>query len=670
MVARWVEALERAHPGLPCSNAPVDRICYARDLWPRHHLAVRAGRIAEHAPAAVAWPRDTAEVQRLVAWCAAEGVELVPFGAGSGVCSGVLPSEQTLVVDLKRMARWRRLDPEAGTVEVEAGVQGIRFEEELQARGLTVGHFPSSILCSTVGGWVAARGAGQCSGLYGKIEDMVVSLECVDGRGERARLHRRAHGPSLVPLWVGSEGVLGIVTSVALRLHPFPEHRSLAGYAFGHLDEGWEAIRALVQRGLRPAVCRLYDPFDSLLARLGAVRPRRHAAAGGNAVGRGAALQAKLMGSALLRPRVANGAIAALGSRLLGGSLLVLVFEGPRDDCEAQLAEADRLTHQAGARRLGPGPARHWLAHRYGISYRQAPVFIAGGFADTMEVAAPWSRLGELYGAVREALGRHAVVMAHLSHAYPDGCSIYFTFAGAGRDDADCERRYDRAWSDALDATVRAGGTLSHHHGVGRSKATKLGAELGVGVELVAAVRQAHDPAGILNPGNMRPAQGGRRPPRRPCPQTPSVDERSLLVHAPGQMRLDALERHLAGRGLSLGASAGGEADVSSWLAAGAPGGPDPWLDPVDHLLAGFSVELPSGAGIDLAPGPRRAVGPDLSGLFFGTGERAGRFSSAHLRVRGVRTARPLLTPVVRNPPIEGDEARWLERTLAAAARV
>jgi alkyldihydroxyacetonephosphate synthase len=157
-----LDAFSRALPDLVRSASSPDRIAYARDLWPRHHLEVSAGRIAEHRPALVVWPRDPAEVASVVRFCAGEGVPIVPFGAGSGVCGGVLPDARTVVLDLKRLSRWRKLDPEAPSIEVEAGALGIRLEEDLQARGFTTGHFPSSILCSTAGGWVAARGAGQC----------------------------------------------------------------------------------------------------------------------------------------------------------------------------------------------------------------------------------------------------------------------------------------------------------------------------------------------------------------------------------------------------------------------------------------------------------------------------------------------------------------------------
>ncbi len=667
------EALGKALPDILKSDAAVDRIAYARDLWPRHHLAVSEGRIAEHRPGLVVWPRTTAEVAAVVRFCADEGVPLVPFGAGSGVCGGILPDPRVVVLDLKRLTRWRKLDVEAPVLEVEAGALGIRLEEELNAKGFSAGHFPSSILCSTVGGWVAARGAGQCSGRYGKIEDMVSALECVVGRGEVVRLERRVHGPDLIPLLIGSEGVLGVITAATLRLHRVPEARAFGAFAFPSIEAGWSAMREMFQAGLRPAVARLYDPFDSFIARMGSVRRARRKKPeagehhGPHAPGAGASV----LRGMLRAPRLLNEAVDLLGTRVLKGSRLVLIFEGAAGEGAADLDRASAIALRYNAEPLGEEPARHWLAHRYGVSYRQAPVFMAGAFSDTMEVAATWSRLDALYDSVRAALGRHVFVMAHLSHAYPDGCSIYFTFAGAAPTPAEAEAKYDAAWRAALDAAIGAGGTLSHHHGVGRSKAPKLGAELGFGVNVVHALRGMLDPAGIMNPGNLLP----RDPPALRAvaspPSAPVVDRISQLVHASGRATLAEVERALAREGLTLGLGEGAPPEsttVAAWIAEGARGAPDPWEDPVDHLVAGFTATLGGGAELEVRPAPRRAVGPDLFALFLGMGGSVGEIASAWLRGQGRARARPLPVRIDRDPPLLEAERAWVER-IATAVR-
>ena len=664
--------------GIDASAKHPDKISYARDLWPRKHIAVRAGRIAENKPAAIAWPETTEHVAKLLKLCHDEQISIVPFGAGSGVCAGVLPTSRTLVMDLKKMKRWRKLAPDDGYLEVESGALGIRLEEELQAKGHTIGHFPSSILCSTVGGWIAARGAGQCSGLYGKIEDMTVALECVDGRGEVAWLKRRLVGPDLTPLIVGSEGTLAVITAAKLRLHRAPTHRAYAAYGFDSMQAGWEAIRAIYQRGLRPAVCRLYDPFDSMMARRGAKKKRKAHDAGHQDAGQtqkssglGLGWLSDLVTRQALRfPGALNAAIDALGTRVFGGAMLVLLFEGERERNIDELDAAATIAREAQAEDLGEAPARHWLDHRYAVSYRQAPVFMMGAFVDTMEVSAPWSRLGALYDDVREALGDHVMVMAHMSHAYPDGCSIYFTFAGSASDDAEAEQSYDRAWNDAMAAAIGAGGALSHHHGVGRSKAPQMGAELGLGVEMVGALKNAFDPANVLNVGNLMPAELPPRSSLGPAPAAPEVDVDSQTVHVAGDQQLSHIEDALRPHGLSLALSdTPMDQTAREWLAAGARGAPDPWLDPVDHLVAGYSATLPGGGALTIRPCPRRAVGPDLWALFQGTGGRAGNIESVHLRARGSQ-ARPLVTPLERDPAIDGAEQQWIDRTLSAIAQM
>jgi alkyldihydroxyacetonephosphate synthase len=488
--------------GLLTSTNAADRMAYARDLWPRHHLAVRAGnKLTE--PRTIVWPRSTDEVVKLVRWAHERCVPLVPFGAGSGVCAAVLPHAEAIVVDMKRMSAWRHLDPSAPTLDVEAGHMGVPLEERLNRQRLTLGHFPSSILCSTVGGWVAARSAGQASGYYGKIEDMVVALECVTGTGDVLTLHHRAAGPSLVPIVVGSEGTLAIVTSATLRLHPLPDTRAFAAWSFPSTRAGWEAMREMFQRGLRPAIARLYDPFDAMLAKQGSVKKK-------GVVPSTPGTGSSVLRTILRRPGAFNTLLESRAfANAVGGAMLVVIFEG--EAATSGVHVASDIAMRMGAVDEGEAPARKWLEHRYSVSYRQSPAVASGLFVDTMEVAAPWSRLEALYEGVLAAVGPHVFIMAHFSHAYADGCCIYFSFAGSASapgvtwDDA-CEKTYDRTWRAALDAVVAAGGTIAHHHGVGRSKAPRMTAELGSsGVEVVHALKRAFDPKGILNPGVLVP---------------------------------------------------------------------------------------------------------------------------------------------------------------------
>jgi alkyldihydroxyacetonephosphate synthase len=370
-------------------------------------------------------------------------------------------------------------------------------------------------------------------------------------------------------------------------------------------------------------------------------------------------------------PRALNAAIQASEGNLLGGSTLILVFEGPSEDAFADRVRADSICQSGGGVSLGEGPGHRWLAHRYSVSYRQSPVFRLGAFSDTMEVAAPWSKLGTLYDAVRAALGKHVLVMAHLSHAYPDGCSIYFTFSAVAKDDRAALELYDRAWQDALTAAIESGGTLSHHHGVGRSKAPRLGDELGAGIGVVHALMRACDPSGILNPGNLAPRSSGPHPASSPV-STPDIDPHSLLATFAGDMPLSVCEELLARSDLTLGLDSKhappAATRVAEWVALGTPGSLDPWLDPVDQRIAGLSARLPSNELLVVRPAPRRAVGPDLVALFHATGARIGAVDSATFRVhpRSAPRARELAFAHERNPAVsESEEQLW--RAIASA---
>lgn len=654
---------------LRASSSAVDRASYGRDLWPRHLLAIQAGDRGGTDPRVVVWPENVEEVARTIEICEREGLSLVPFGAGSGVCGGVTPDDRTVVLDLKRLARFS-IDPERGILDAEAGVLGLHLEEDLQRHGFTLGHFPSSILCSTVGGWIAARSAGQTSGRYGKIEDMVLGLDTVLGGGERITFARRSHGPDACPLIVGSEGIFGVVTGSRLRIHRAATHTAVRGLSFPTMEHGYEAMREMFQAGLRPAVSRLYDAFDAWMAKQGGVKKKPKSGPKEPSIARDAKHLA--MRNALARPRFLNAFVDGVGDKVFGGAMLILVFEGWDDGVFGELRRAMRIAERHGGGDLGEGPARKWIKHRYSVSYRQAPLFMAGGFSDTMEVAAPWSRLDEMYRSIRAALSPHVFVMAHMSHAYPDGCSIYFTFAGSAPSRAEAEATYDAAWRAALDAVVASGGTVSHHHGVGRSKAPKLGDEAGLGVQVVGALKQVLDPRGIFNPGNLLPRTLPQRRATLAPPDAPVLDERSLLVRASGAATLGSLEALAQARGLTLGIDAMDATEtLAAFVARGAPGTRSFVSDPVDHFVAGFAAELASGHQLVVRPGPRKAAGPDLLALFWGTRERAGKLTEATIRLHRNGLDAPTLPFRGELAPVQDPrEAAMTDRLVERAGRV
>lgn len=504
-LARELSAL---HIAVSCD--PPDLWAMSRDSWPRALLWSKA-RVTPHRPDVVAWPADAAQVAAVVGFAAEREVPVVPFGGGSGICGGVVPVRGGIALDMKKLTALQ-IDLSARTAEAGAGLLGQRLEELLNAQGATLGHFPPSMYRATVGGWLATRSAGQLSTRYGKIEDMVLALEAVDGTGALLRtLEGPFAGPDLTQLLVGSEGTLAVLTSARLRIWPRPRAQWLRGLRFPTPRAGVDGLQAVLRSGLRPAVARLFDPLDTLFAGKGGLpaipQPLRRVAEGA----RGEALRL-----ALRAPLVLNRLVEALPR----ASLLVLGFEGEsEEDCAEEGRAALELCAAAAGEDLGPDPGERWLLRRYRERHRQPALFSAGAFVDTLDVATTWDRVAALEQGVRRAVSSHALAIAHVSHAYLEGCSVEFTLIGlAGApaaeiargspDDAEAdleeaEARYDACWKAALDAVAEAGATVSHHHGVGMARQLALPREHGEGMRQLRALKKAFDPRGILNPGKL-----------------------------------------------------------------------------------------------------------------------------------------------------------------------
>lgn len=442
---------------------------HARDCWPRLIMRERAGETLPR-PDAIVWPLTTAEAAAVYAWASRNQVAVVPFGGGGGVVGGAVPVEGGIVVDTKRLNQVVGIDEESGHVVVQPGVIGQILEEWLGPRGWTLGHFPSSITLSTVGGFAAARSAGQLSTKYGPFPAMVAGLEAVlpDGTVVRRRAQpASAAGPDLTGLLLGAEGTLGLITELTLRVHPKPAAMAFAAYRLPAFVEGLHVLRTLLRTGLRPAVLRLHDEAETQF---------NHA------------------------------------DDVADGCLLVVVSEGWPALVDLEETTVRDVVAGHGGDDLGEEAARRWHAHRYDVSYRLADFIKPGGVfgdavaVDTCEVAAPWGSLHDTYQAIRAALSEHMdLALCHASHVYPDGAALYFTFGAAGAgDEGAVQRRYDAAWAAAMDAAVAAGATITHHHGVGTLRAPWLSTELGAGaMTMLRRIKAALDPAGIANPGKL-----------------------------------------------------------------------------------------------------------------------------------------------------------------------
>ena len=445
---------------------------YARDRLPFGIFKARSGGLPGVLPVAVAKPANEAQVVELLERSAREGLRVIPFGLGSGVLGGTIPLGGEVMLDLSRLDALVKIDEFNGLATVQAGMNGGEFERALNAAGWTAGHLPQSINISTVGGWAACRGGGQASSRYGKIEDIVVGLRAVlpDGRILDVRpVARRAVGPSLIDLLVGSEGTLGIITELTLRIFRMPEAEHGVVIAFPSQDAALTAARRIMQAELRPQIVRIYDEIES---------------------------------------RESTADVKGFERNPI---LAIMVFCGTARGAEADKADALDICRQEGGEQAEDSPLTHWRQVRY-ESY-SGKWQSAGYFMDTIEVCAPWSSLSDLYARCRAAALDICPQMhfgAHWSHVYPEGACQYMTIRLPPMPDDEGLSLHAKLWEAIQTTTLACGGTLAHHHGAGVFRNRWLGQELGTGMDVLQSIKDALDPDNRLNPGKigLRPAPG------------------------------------------------------------------------------------------------------------------------------------------------------------------
>ncbi len=458
----------------------------------RDALRLRTGQV-DSPTDAVLLPATEAQVVTSLALAVAHGLAVVPYGGGTSVVGGVEPlgPRPTVTLSLARLNRVLAIDPLSQTVTAEAGILGPDLERALNERGFTAAHSPQSFEFSTLGGWIAARGAGQTSTKYGKIEEKVISLRVVTPAGvvETRRVPASATGPSLLQLMVGSEGLYGVITQATLRVEPLPTVVKGRGFLFENFQRGQAAVRALVQAGLMPAVVRLSDEPETRTYY--ALREAAH-------------------GWPAMRQKLGLRALEQAGLSFERGAALIVRFEGHDDRLKAEWAQAKALLRAHGGFDLGQGLARGWYRDRYHTPYLREALFDRGILLDVVETAAEWEQVPALHAGVQQVLrdaiaatGSKPLVMCHLSHAYSDGASLYFTFLAHAARGAELAQ-WQAIKNAATDRLLQLGGTLSHHHGVGSDSAPWLAQETGpVGLAALRAVKAALDPAGVMNPGKL-----------------------------------------------------------------------------------------------------------------------------------------------------------------------
>jgi alkyldihydroxyacetonephosphate synthase len=372
------------------------------------------------------------------------------------------------------------------TASVEAGISGPKLEDELNKRGFMLGHFPQSFQFSVLGGWIATRSAGQVSTKYGKIEDMIESLTLISpvGRLDTKAVPASASGPELKQVLIGSEGTLGIITKAKLRIHRVPEVRRYEGLMFKSFRDGINAIRETMQSGLIPAMMRLSDPDETTIS--------------------------LMLSSQGVATKLGLWLLERLGYAPSQECVMILGVEGDHTTVKTERQVAVAACKRNGAFAIGKGVGSTWLNERFELPYLRDVLLDHCILVDTLETATTWDKLETLHGAIKKSIeeaiaemGVTGLAFAHVSHAYSDGASIYYTLVAPQVKGKEVEQ-WLRIKKAATDCIMRNGGTLSHHHGIGRDHAPWIKQELGEnGLALLRAIKKQLDPKGIMNPGKL-----------------------------------------------------------------------------------------------------------------------------------------------------------------------
>jgi alkyldihydroxyacetonephosphate synthase len=447
-----------------CTSEPDERVTHAYGKAYRDLVRALRGRF-DHPPDVVAYPRDEAELEQLLDWCASAGAAAIPYGGGTSVVGGVeprVPQAAAVTIDLGRLDRVLEVDPVSRAARIQAGATGPALEQQLKEHGLTLRHYPQSFEYSTLGGWIATRAGGHYATLQTHIDDFVESVRALTPSGvwESRRLPGSGAGPSPDRMLIGSEGILGVITEAWVRVQEAPRFKESAAVLFDDFGAGARAVRALTQTRLYPTNCRLLDPGEAALT---------SAAPDGKA-------------------------------------LLVLGFEG-HDDVATQMAQAIALVEEAGGRaREKRGESEGtWREAFLQAPYLRDHLIAAGILAETFETAITWDRFDAFVAEVREraaaALGPEGRLTCRLTHAYPDGAAPYFTVLAPARRGSELEQ-WDEIKAAASEAIDSAGGTITHHHAVGRDHRPWYDRQRpDPFAGALRAAKAAVDPQGILNPG-------------------------------------------------------------------------------------------------------------------------------------------------------------------------
>jgi alkyldihydroxyacetonephosphate synthase len=467
------------------------------DFWERLENSLGQGylelvqtRISELPPITelVIYPESHEEIVSVIQAANTHKIPLCVRGGGTSVTHGVSQIPKgCIVVNITRMNRLLTINHTGQYITAQTGILGPHLEEHLNSKGLTLGHFPQSFEYSCLGGWIATRGAGQNSTLYGKIEDMIMGLKVATGGGTTLEIKpapARATGPDLVHIFSGSEGALGIITEATLRVWPVPSARKFSGFFFRSFEEGINAYKEFIQAGFRPAILRLSDESETYFNMKA------------SSVMHDPPKDPSYIQRIVLKYLERRG--FSEGKQCLG----IMVLEGHPDLVSTTRKRAVSYAKKYSGFHLRASPVKQWYNTRFETPFLRDSIVDHGILLETFETAITWDKLMPLYNAVQKALlSECPMIWTHGSHFYINGANLYFTVL-APQEEGNEIPQFHRIRKKVLDAFLANGGTLSHHHGIGRSFNAWLPEEIGPsGMALLKVMKENLDPNGIMNPG-------------------------------------------------------------------------------------------------------------------------------------------------------------------------
>ncbi|MBL7211125.1 MAG: FAD-binding oxidoreductase [Desulfobacteraceae bacterium] len=446
-----------------------ERVAYGMDVYLVPQIWLDSG-LKPPRPEWIVFPESAGEISRLLKMASRHGIPVIPYGGGTGSQGGTVPLYGGILLDVKKMNHIIKIDEESLAVTVQPGVNGQHLEWTVNKKGFTLAHYPASQYGATVGGYVAARGSGTLSTKYGKAEDMVISMEIALPSGEVIRtlpVPSHACGPDLLQLFVGSEGTLGVITEITMRLDPIPEERRWRAYLFDDIRKGLEAGRRIMTRRLRPCTIRLYD----------------------------------------------ENSTQRIVKRVLGldvaGSYMVVGSDGDKESVDLEMRTIHDICSELNGKDLGPDLGEHWWKHRYDFYFPPLNLMLPQMFG-TVETTATFDRIHDIYVAKKRVIEEGfkewgATYIGHFSHWFPWGVMVYdrFIIEKPPQDPHEALQLHTEIWGKAARTSIQHGGILNDHHGIGFKLGWLMPEQYGAAWPVLQGIKDLLDPLGIMNPGKL-----------------------------------------------------------------------------------------------------------------------------------------------------------------------